>query len=792
MFNKLSRRHKCKLNNSGSTMLIVMVAIALIAVLATVLMSMSYMNYNMKVTEYQSKKNFYSAEVVLDQINVGLQKEMSDSLEDAYIRSMQRYTLDDDNTRNANFANYYISELTQRLRTAALDSQYQIAPIDTDGDGVYDCGLVHYLDSSLQAAYFNGNLIIEAKELTEPKMQSVAISKTDASGNVTYESQGLILYNLYISYTDANDYTTVIETDIRLKTPSLTLVTKTAMPNVFDYCLVADSGISGGSTGVTATIDGSVYAGNDTGDVNDLGGIVCKPSHNWTFTGEAMVVSAGPLQVEHGATLATSEETDCWVESIQLPKYSNSTSGNLTLKGQTYVKDDLTIEGTGAEVTLAGDYYGFGYGSTAKESSAIILNGKNAILDMTALDRLMLGGNAYIQTSQVSYTVNDASGYTADHNTDVLTGNALAVKSDQIAYLVPAECVGVRGNEVLVGKNPMNGEEYTKWKNFEAKRIEGDADYANYEAVSLTKETNILGKKLEEFELNAPAYKTVFRTVNGDTLCYLYLDLTQNGAADYYTEYYYAAETKMNRYITTYNNRILMDLSNMDERLSRGTVLTYAMDVGTTKGDISLVENTINDTTTQEELDEIENQYFVNAGRYDRLKAKLTMEDSEVTAAELTKTVYANLINESVMNALEENNTGKVYTYDFTSAGFTTKAVFVNNRNKNAYVYNDEEVCIIVATGDVKLTKNFDGLLITDGKVIIDSGVSQVVPNKEQVLKTLGQMESTAPDAMSLIAKYFQNGDKYSLDTKLSGEVTNSMAGQSMGELIIYENWAKQ
>ena len=789
MFNKMIRRNKGKLNNSGSTMLIVMVAIALIAVLATVLMSMSYMNYNMKVTEYQSKKNFYSAEVVLDQINVGLQKEMSDSLEDAYIRSMQRYTLDDDDTRNANFANYYISELTKRLRKAALDSQYQIAPIDTDGDGVYDCGLVHYLDSSLQAAYLNGDLIIDSKEMTDPLMQSVAISKSDASGNITYESQGLILYNLYISYTDANDYTTVIETDIRLKTPSLTLVTKTAMPNVFDYSLVADAGIVGGSTAVNATFDGNVYAGNDTGVLTDLGGIACYPSStSWTFTGESTVISAGPLQVRNGATLTAGDETNCWVESIHLPKNGNLTSGNLTLKGQTYVKDDLTIEGTGAKVTLAGDYYGFGYGTTAKESSAIILNGRNAQVDMTGLNRLMLGGNAYIQTSQVSYTVNASKGYTADNNTDVLTGNALAVKSDQIAYLVPAECIGVSGNQVKIGKNPMSEKEYKDWKAY------ATTD-PNYEMVSLTKEIKILGKPLNQYELNSPAYKTVFRTINGSTLCYLYLDLTQDGATDYYKDYYYAAETRMKNYIKTYNNRILMNTSNMDEFTTRGTMLTYALDAGPVKGDISLVENTINDTLTAEEIAAIEQDYKENEERFKRLKAKLTTEQTEVTAAELANTVYENLINEAVMNALPANNTGKSYEFEFTSAGLTTEAVFVNNKGKGAYVYGDqaeeEDICVIVATGDVYLKNSFDGLLITDGKVYID-GATSIVPNKSLVLKTLGQMESSDADAMSLIAKYFKNGDKYSLDTQLSGEVTNSMAGTSMGELIIYENWTKQ
>lgn len=787
MFNKFSRRRKYQLNNGGSTMLIVMVAIALISVLATVLMSMSYMNYNMKVTEYNSKKNFYSAEVVLDQINVGLQKEMSDSLEDAYVRSMQRYTLDDDETRNANFANYYISELTTRLRTAALDSQYQIAPIDTDGDGAYDCGLVHYLDSELQAAYASGDLIIES---LSPKMQSVAISKTDESGNIQYESQGLMLYNLYISYTDANDFTTVIETDIRLKTPTLTLVTKTAMPNVFDYCMVADAGISGGSTGVVATIKGNVYAGNDT--TMDEGGVSCNSSHNWTFDGDSKLVSAGPLKVAHGATFTSSSDTECWFESIHLPKNNTATSGILSLMGKTYVKDDLTIEGNKATVTLSGDYNGFGYGATAGESSAIILNGKNATLDMTGLERLKLGGNAYIQTSKVTYNVNNEAGFTENNNTDILTGNALAVKSDQIAYLVPAECVGVNGTEVLIGKNPMNEQEYRAWKSYEDKRIAGDATYKNYQAVCLTKETNLLGKSLNSYQLNTPAYKTVFRTVNGATLCYLYLNLKEDGADDYYAEYYYAAETRMNRYITTYNNRILMNEATMKEHSTRGTVLAYALDTEAAVGDISLMESTINSATPQESIDELIADYEANAGRYNRLKAKLTVEASDVSDEELAKTVYSNLINESVMNAIPANNV-VVESYEFPTIGLTTKAVFVNNRNKAPYTYTDEDVSVIVATGDVYLQKNFDGLLITDGKIILDNGVSQIIPNKTLVLKTLRQMETGGgEDAMSLIAKYFKNGSQYSLETKLSGEVTNSMAGQSMGELVIYENWRKQ
>ena len=789
MYSRLVKRHKNKLNNSGSTMLIVMVTVALISVLATVLMSMSYMNYNMKVTEMNSKKNFYSAEIVLDQINVGLQKEISESIEDAYVRSMQRYTIEDDVTRNTNFANYYVGELTSRLRTAALDTQYQIAPIDTDGDGVNDCGLVHYLDNALQVAYTNGDLVISS---TNPKMQSSIVSVIAEDGSVSYERQGLILYNLHIEYTDANDFTSVIETDIRLMTPELTLVTKTAMPNVFDYCLVADAGIESGTTATTVTFSGDIYAGDDTVAEGDLGGIKCVApgDSNWTVDGFSKVVSAGPIMVDAGDIFTAKESTNCWADALNVAQ-----SGTLNFLGNTYVKDDLTISGNGAKVNLKGNYYGFGYGDTAEKSSAIVINGKNAVLDMLELERLMLGGNAYIQTSSVTYDFDASKGYNENNNTDILTGNALAVKSDQIAYLVPAECVGVSGTNVVIGKNPMSSEEYRAWLEGDKLREEGNVLWADYEKVSLTKDVSLLGKSLGEYELNSTiGYKTVFRTVNGDTLCYLYLDLTTNGAANYYKEFYTKAEARMNTYITTYDNRVLMDLASMDDLTSRGIILTHTKKEDG-KSDIAIVQNTINEATTEQQLKTIEKEYFEYASRFDRMKAKLTIEESEVTAEELTKKVYHNLINETVMDSLDEN-VAKVYDYKIYQADGITleqefKAVFINNPGMT-YVCNDPDVYVVVATGDVKLTNNFDGLLITDGKVYVESGVSKIEPNKAMVLKTLRQKETTDATAVSLISKYFKDGDKYSMDTQLSAQASSSMGDQALGDLIIYENWAKQ
>lgn len=790
MFKKCSRRHLYKLNNNGSTMMIVMVAVSLIGVLATVLMSMSYMNYNMKVTELNSKKNFYTAEIVLDQINLGLQREVSESLEDAYIRAMQRYTLDDDNTRNTVFANYYIGELRNRLKSVDFDSQYQIAAVDTDSDGVYDKGLVSYLDLALQNAYNTGNLVITSSPKAtgaggDITMESVARARTDAmTGNTVYESQGLVLYNLRIEYTDANDFTSVIETNIRLETPELTLVTKTAMPEVFEYSIVADAGIEGSPAGGTTTFTGNIFAGNDTTSPTDEGGLSVNQGHTWNFNGDSRIVSAGPVTIETTATLNATADTECWFESIRLSKNPYTASGILSLAGSTYVADDLTIEGQSAKVTLAGKYYGFGNLAEAKGSSAIILNGKNATLDMSGLEKLMLGGNAYVQTSQAMYTPNGT--FESDHNKDILLGNSLAVKSDQIVYLVPAECVGVRDGEVLIGKNPMTEAEYLQWKDCNQRRLNNETAFLNYEAVSLTKNINNLGKSISYYSYNGLGYKTVFRQVNGESLCYLYWDLTEEGAAKYYQDYYNAATVKMNRYISAYNNRVVMNPS-LTSYETNGNLLLYALG---DNGAISIVDNTIDSSRAAIDLDNIEREQTSFQERFARLKAKLAVEESAVDATELTKTVYENTINSYSMNGITSNTTGISYDYEISDTEKIT-AVFVNNVGAGNYVYDNPEVRVIVATGNVELRRNFQGLIICDGKIIIN-GASEVKQSKLDVLQLLREKESADADAMSLIARYFINGDRYSMDTSLSGTATNTMTSQKMGDLIVYENWAKQ
>ncbi len=83
---KNNKPHKAysPMGNKGSAMVVVIIAMAFIGILASVLMYTAMLNYQMKVNNLKAKDNFYSAESVLDEIKMGIEKEVSLSIQDAY------------------------------------------------------------------------------------------------------------------------------------------------------------------------------------------------------------------------------------------------------------------------------------------------------------------------------------------------------------------------------------------------------------------------------------------------------------------------------------------------------------------------------------------------------------------------------------------------------------------------------------------------------------------------------------------------------------------------------------
>lgn len=103
---------KHKLNNAGSAIVTVLVVVTFITILATVLLYISGLNYQMKVTDYRTKESFYQAETPVEELRAQLAKDVQIAFAKAYAAAMSEYAgLGAEGTREANYRQRFCDEL---------------------------------------------------------------------------------------------------------------------------------------------------------------------------------------------------------------------------------------------------------------------------------------------------------------------------------------------------------------------------------------------------------------------------------------------------------------------------------------------------------------------------------------------------------------------------------------------------------------------------------------------------------------------------------------------------------
>jgi len=147
------RKHWLELNNKGASLITVIITIGFIAILAGTVMMTSLVNFKMKRVNVYAKDTFYSAEQVLDEINIGLQRYISDSLSVAYMDVMQNYSqYSVEKKRNVMQTKYYENMWTKLEVGATGHQKYDVAILEgflknttkwqepDDGDGTQGYG----------------------------------------------------------------------------------------------------------------------------------------------------------------------------------------------------------------------------------------------------------------------------------------------------------------------------------------------------------------------------------------------------------------------------------------------------------------------------------------------------------------------------------------------------------------------------------------------------------------------------------------------------------------------------
>lgn len=820
-FLKQKKKNKAfRKDNRGSAIVLVIIAIAMIGILASTIMWAAYVNYMIKCADLKNKSSFYSSETVVEQIMAGMQHEASAAISVSYQEVMQNWSNDEDE-----------SSRFSRFTTSFLDSLVASLKDNIKGVGYYDRDVLEsYVDTDLFTH-------VDPDEWDNP----IYPSTMELINNST-----LVLKNIRVSFTDENGYVSVVNTDICIDVPKLVFYQSRSIDNLYEYALIGNAGIE--TTGGSNIIDGSVYAGN--GGIDD-GGIVVNLASSLTVQNSNLVISKGDITV-NGPTAGFIVKSTTGSDNKVYAAGLNVDSATLSLDSKTYVANDLILSGTGSKATLTKEYYGFGsskntgigydpndastesYKVMADNSSAILINGKNATVDMSGITKLFLAGRAYIgQQRTAGSTIEEANKVPP-----ILMGESIAVKGDQIAYLVPAECIGVRNTDgekkTVIGQNPMNVESYTKMQAYIEEYGNGSIKIAGgggsllidptapYYAVDFYKPVYKLGNKsLSDFGVDDMSrIREVHAQYNSSDdnnkqLVYYYLVLDKEMAAKYFVQYYdfNANKEALDNYFNKYATGGII-LGDYDAENTQYTILGNSIVSGAVSGSSTLF------TGVAQSLEESEG-YQESSENAEEVNNILSESDAEEKAADIS-VVYESLCtnltetasvggNQNVFNSIIREDMLRQYYIDHPELGgvleFTTddgyKAVLTNRDN---YEPSDNKIRLIIAIdkdynphdadskvdgGNVTIDKNFTGMIIAQGKVTISGNVT-ISRDKTNVYRVINTPLSNTDPQIAM--DFFVNGSGM-----LTNEVTDTSKVDASGtldlnlsQIVRYSNWIKK
>lgn len=764
--------NKYRKDNTGSSMVIVIIALAFVGILSATIMWMALNNYRMKATDTQTKRSFYAAELIMEQIVSGVQVEASKAIDVAYQNVMQKYSTLTESEKQEKFCKEYVAILSDYYMDGP--SRYNISKLRAYVDGYVDASDREFSNTEGQGFLYT---IIGGTEVASGKGVMSCVDDQPY-----FNDNSVTLENIHLEFTDNNGFVSIINTDLVISAPEVTFTSSDTLPDIFDYAIIASEGL----TDIPAAMGNVKVSGSVCGGENGI-----TLHHGWEILNANMVVSEDTVKLDGPAAslkigdAATFDTPEFWAKNIDV----NKAAGNaLDICAKSYIADDLTINSSNAQVKLQGEYYGYGNSPTnPQESSSVIVNGINTSLDMSGLDKLLLAGHSYIGTHSAVPTPSPDPTYDDEYllNEDIRMGQSIAIKGEQIAYLVPDECIGILDGVPVYGKNPMSAGEYEALQT-ELGRCDASGKYIDLDGVehtltevSMNTDVQALGKNLNAY---AGSVKKVFYPSNGETLVYYYLVMNEAQANQYYEDYYAAYKNRLDKYFQVYTQGIKSN--NSFTRIhTQGLYLSDA--------DEPTEVSKLNPAQSMD-LNLLAEESGLYKDIYESLQAKLIRNYYEVTNTEKTKPVFENIIEISDMNAF----LGLTGSYEWITDDGIKAVISLADYN----YAGDANLRLIVAKGDVRISADFTGLIVAGGTITVDSGVTVTnaadVTAKSELTRVLQQPASAVPGSEKPI-DFFKNGTNYIIAGTVvmgegAGEVDASQKPIEFSEIVRYQNWVKQ
>lgn len=765
----MRKRWSLKGQNSGASLVAVLAAIAFVGIIGLVITQITITNIQMKEMEQQGKKNFYNAEKVLDDLVAGLNAKAAGAMQEAYTDMLAQY-------RTVTSGGGNVQQTFSRLYMDNLIALFQAAPEgantpkqrkeseDADAKVTYEVG--YYSVNTVKNSFTTKETPAPGatpaptdRYLYEDCLKTVsATGFTDSAEfyHANYEDGTFVLEGIKITAKDEKTgYVTTIQTDVVFSTPELDFENNNMVKEFMRYSLIADHAINVNAADVT--VDGNAYAG-DGGIYGD------SAASNGKFKGN-IIVTRGDICVASGAKLTVGRDdlsSEIYAENVKTKSPFGSTAeSQLTLQGDSYISDDLEMDGRKSTVTLKGRYYGYNYrkhygpsGGDVKASqysSAIIINGRESKLDMTHLGTLMIAGRTYLARNAGS--------------ADVALGESLSVRTNQMAYYIPEAFLDMTDPDNVVFKDASGS------------AVSGYLGVANiYSYVNS-------GKPVTAYHYNSPTGGT-------DTVYYLAFSSEQN-ANDFFAEFYAGNRDQVNTYANNYltGEAIKIDFGSDDFYYTLKGDVMYRDGAGTQD-----LKRVVIDNSGWAENGAYFEWAAGHAVTYKSLQTYLEVSHQGIQRDEIRfgdtndKTqdkLLNNLVDLGLLRAAVASETGKTKVIDVSRNGQRYEVVLIDNAGSAPYVVPTEvKGGLILATGDVAVFSGtavagsqYSGLIISGGDITFANNAG-VEANEALVSQIF------ADDVRGTTSQFAYLFRGYSVGDSSMGEV-------SIDRYMTFDNWTK-
>lgn len=535
---------KLRLNNKGNTLGIVLIGIFILSILGTLILGITSTNLNMKLVDKKTEMTFYYAEKAMDELYAAIGTEVMNCTKEAYSEVLENYIKADGTPLDSTEANKRFKELLIKGDTtvgiSGITSLYKDGSIVSSTDNIGEMfarfNTNGYITSvpSYTITIFSPSS--EATSIVYKKASGIEVAPTEMNAINLVEI--IEIKNIGIECVSNNGYYSSIVTDFEIKIPNINMdfsdsKTEGNIEELAQYSLIAEGSntiyssdadrvkpaiqIGNGTNASTVVIKGNVYANGTAYSQNAAGiktfvrnnnSIEVTTGSSVTFQSKIVNCINNFLLTDAKAFMGNYTGTDSVdaIDALQFYSGNIETKGNtgstLQITGNCIVEDDLEVNGKESDITIKGNYFGYGFrnvtgsrveadtdeitgflSSTATatehaQSSAIIINETGANVNMIGLNKLVLAGRAYIDL--------DSSGTNASY----MTGESVSFKGNQHMYLADTELSG----SAVAGQNPIR---YAVLKTLGGYTDGTDITYSSI-GLNTSTDNQVVAKKIDE------------------------------------------------------------------------------------------------------------------------------------------------------------------------------------------------------------------------------------------------------------------------------------------------------